>query len=119
MAFEPVNYKPEYWEGRKNVFVRYWVYLSTGLDFINQAKYLIAGIMAVYALLHFTNPWTMVIMFLVSVPIITVLGHWKLYKVSKTQEYVSTTKGTVTGYGVYNMTVKMVQLLEKISKDKE
>lgn len=111
---DPGTYTPRYWEGTSNVLVRYWIYLSRGLDFINQAKYLIAGILGLYAVLKLTNPYWMIVMFFGSLPALVILGHWHLYKVSKTQEYVNTTKGSVLGYKNYNIAVRQIELLEKI-----
>jgi hypothetical protein len=117
--FKPIDnesFKPEYWEGPSNIFVRYWVYLSRGLDFINQAKYLIVGILALYAILKLTDPLWMIAMFVVSIPVLTILGHWQLYKVSKTQEFVTTTKGSVLGYTSYNINVKTLETLQEIKE---
>lgn len=115
--FVPIDndsFKPEFWEGPSNIFVRYWVYLSRGLDFINQAKYLIVGILALYAILKLTDPIWMAAMFIVSIPILTILGRWQLYKVSKTQEFITTTKGAVLGYNSYNINVEILKTLQEI-----
>ncbi len=117
MEFKPIEYVPEYWEGKQNILVRCWIYLSTGLDFFNQGRYLILGVLGLYAVLKFTNPFLMVLMFAISLPILTILGHWKFYKVNKTQEYVNVKKATVTGYNGYNMTVEQTRLLGEILKE--
>ena len=110
------EYYPKYWEGKENIFVRYWVYLNRGLDMITQARYLILGILGLYAVLKFTNPIWMAVMFFISLPILIIIGRWQLYKVSKTQEFITNTKGTVLGYTGYNMQVRTIELLEQISK---
>jgi hypothetical protein len=107
---------PEYWSGRSNLFVRYWIYLSRGLDFVNQGKYLIIGVLALYAILKLTNPILMAGMFLISIPILTVLGRWHLKKVSKTQEFINTTRGSVLGFSGYNMQIEILETLNKILK---
>lgn len=89
--------------------------MSRGLDLVNQAKYLIVGILGLYAVLKLTNPLWMAAMFVVSIPVLIVMGRWQLYKVSKTQEYVTVTTGTVLGYAGYNMTVRQIELLEAIN----
>jgi hypothetical protein len=115
MDFKPINdYVPEYWEGRHNILVRVWVYLSTGLDFINQGRYLIIGILGLYAVLRLDSWTILVLMFAISLPILTILGRWKLYKVNKTQEFVATVTSTVLGYNSYNINVENNELLKEI-----
>ena len=109
-------YLPEYWEGKTNQIVRLWVYLNRGLDVANQLKYVIAGILALYVILKFTNPVWIVVMFVVSLPILTFIGRWHLYKAAKPQEYITTIKGSVIGYNNYNMQIRVVELLEQILK---
>lgn len=111
------NYIPEYWEGNENILVRLWTYLYRGLDFINQGRYLIIGILGIYALLKFTNPLWMAGMFIIAVPILIVLGRWHLYRVSKVQEFVTTIKGSVLGYNSYNVSVEGVELLQGILQE--
>ena len=108
------EYLPEYWEGRTNTVVRYWVYLNRGLDVANQLKYVVAGILALYVILKFTNPIWMAVMFIISLPILTFIGRWHLYKAAKSQEYITTIKGSVTGYSNYNAQVEIVVLLKQI-----
>ena len=108
------GYAPQYWEGKANILVRYWVYLYRGLDFINQARYLVIGILGLYAVLKLTNPMWLLAMFSVSVPTLVLVGRWQLYKVSSTQEYITTILGTVTGYGTYNLALKNVELQEAL-----
>lgn len=104
----------EYWEGNQNIINRYWTYLKKGLDLITEARYLIISILGGYAVLKLTNPLWLVAMFVVSIPILTVVGRWYLIKVSKAQEFVTTVKGSVLGYKPYNLAVKQTELLEKI-----
>lgn len=108
------DYVPKYWEGHSNILVRYWVYLSRGLDFVNQGRYLILGILGIYAVLKLANPIWLVVMFVVCTPVLILLGRWNLYKVAQSQEFIVTTRGTVTGYGSYNLAVKNVELQEQI-----
>ena len=111
------DWLPELWEGRQNVFNRYWTYLKKGLDLITEARYLIISILGGYAVLKLTNPLWLVSMFMVSIPILIIVGRWYLIKVSKAQEFVTTVKGTVLGYRPYNLTVEQNQLLKQILKE--
>ena len=115
MEFKPIKeYLPEFWEGKTNQIVRLWVYLNRGLDVANQLKYVVAGILALYVILKFTNPVWIAVMFVVSLPILTFIGRWHLYKAAKSQEYITTIKGSVTGYGNYNLQIQIAELLEQI-----
>ena len=105
---------PEFWEGKQNIFNRYWTYLKKGLDLITEARYLIISILGGYAVLKLTNPWWLAVMFIVSIPILIVAGRWYLYKVSRVQEFVTTIKGSVLGYKPYNLSVEQVDLLKQI-----
>lgn len=108
------DFVPEFWEGKTNILVRGWTYLNRGLDVFNQLKYVGAGVIALYVLLKLTEPIWIGIMFVVSLPILTIIGRWHLFKASKTQEFVTTVKGSVIGYNNYNLQVLQVELLEKI-----
>lgn len=107
---------PQYWEGRENMLVRFYIYAQMGLNAVNNLKYLVAAIIALYVVLKLTNPMWMVAIGLVSIPCLIVLGRWQLYRVNKINEYVTQTKGTVLGYNSYNMQVRTIELLESIDK---
>ena len=118
MKLEPItDLIPEFWEGKQNVFNRYWTYLKKGLDLITEARYLIISILGGYSVLKLTNPWWIIVMFIVSIPILTVAGRWYLYKVSRVQEFVTTIKGSVLGYKIYNLSVEKVDLLKQILEE--
>jgi hypothetical protein len=105
-----------YWEGKENLLIRVWVYAQRGLGIINEFKYLVAGIMAGYVILRFTNPWWMLVIGLVSLPFIILLGRWQLHKVSRVSEWVGVQYGSVLGYNNYNLSIRTVELLEDINK---
>ena len=117
MEFKPIKeYLPEFWEGKTNQIVRLWVYLNRGLDVANQLKYVVAGILALYVILKFTNPVWIAVMFVVSLQILALIGRWHLYNATKPQEYITTIK-TVTGYNNYNMQIMIVKLLKEIKQE--
>ena len=111
------NLIPAFWEGKQNVFNRYWTYLQNGLNLITEARYLIISILGGYAVLKLTNPWLMVLMFLISIPILIVAGRWYLYNVKKVQEFVTVTKSSVLGYKPYNVTVETLDELKGLRED--
>lgn len=115
MNFEPINDgRPEFWEGAQNVAIRMWTYILTGLAQVNNYKYVAAAIFGIYYTLKLVNPIWIGVMFIVSMPLLAVLGRWWLYKGAKTSEYVTTNKGSVIGYRGFNMGVRQIELLEQI-----
>ena len=110
------EYVPIYWEGKENILIRLWVYAQRGLGIINEFKYLVAGIMAGYVILKFTNPWWMLLIGFISLPFIIILGRWQLHKVSKVSEWVGTQYGSVLKYNSYNLQIETVELLKSIDK---
>jgi hypothetical protein len=110
------SFIPEFWEGNQNVLIRIWTYIKVGLDQVNNFKYVAAFIFGIYLTLKFSNYLWLAGMFLISVPILALLGHWWLYKGSRTSEYVMNTKGTVVGYQNYNAQIETIELLKKILK---
>lgn len=105
---------PKYWEGRENFIVRYYVYAKNGLNAVNDLKYLVAGIVAFYVVLKLDNPWWMLGIGLVSIPLLIVVGRWQLYRANKIQEYINTTRGSVLGYNGYNMQIDTLETLKLI-----
>lgn len=114
MEFKQIkDYRPEYWEGKQNLLVRLWIYLHRGLDFVNQGRYWIIGTIGLYAVLKLTNPFWIIVMFLITTPLLIVAGRWHLQRVAKVQEFITTIKASVLGYSSYNVAVETMRLLEK------
>ena len=111
-----IGFVPEFWEGKTNILVRLWTYAKRGLDIVNDFKYLGAGIFASYYTLKLVNPIWMVMMFVVALPILILIGRWHLFRASKTQEFVTTVKGSVLGYDSFNIQVEILEKLEEINK---
>jgi hypothetical protein len=117
--FHTANLKeltPKYWEGRENILIRLWIYTQRGLGMVNEWKYLVAGIMAGYVILKFTNPLWMLVIGAISLPILILLGRWQLHKVAKVSEWVGVQHGSVLGYNSYNLQVRTLETLEAILK---
>ena len=108
---------PEYWEGPKNFLVRMYAYLQIGFAETNNAKVVVAAIWGLYLLFNFKDPMWVFVMGGISVPLLILVGHFKLYKVSKPAEYPTTSLGTVLGYNSFNNQVHQTQLLEEILKE--
>ncbi|NJO00409.1 MAG: hypothetical protein HC880_00840 [Bacteroidia bacterium] len=79
----------QYWKGRRNKAIRFYFYTQKGLSLLNEFRYLIMTILAVYALLKLDNPLYMVLMFFGSVPVLIALGWLAVHKIDKVIEYLN------------------------------
>lgn len=79
----------EHWAGIKNKIVRYYFYTQRGLNLLNEFRYLIMAILAVYALLDMKSPIMMVVMFAVAIPFLILLGWVYTFKMAKTMEFLN------------------------------
>lgn len=116
---KPIDDKmaPLYWDGATNRFARYFAYMRRAIGLVNEAKYLLAlfGLGVIKS--DFVIPaWLITFGGLISVPVLIAIGRWHLFRVQKAEEFINNRHGSITGYNSYNMTIRMVELLEEISK---
>ena len=107
----------KYWEGRENLFIRYWTYLDRGLDMFNQFKYYIGFPLVAAAFIPFLEgktPW-LVALTIVGLPILILAGRYKLHKINKTTEYVNAISGSIFQYKPMELSIEQVNLLKEIS----
>lgn len=117
--FRPMNRDIErknYWEGHENKVIRLWIYALRGLQMINEFKYLIAGLIALFVILKIGNPIWMAVGVVAAIPPLILLGRWQLKKAAKVDQWVSTEYGSVLRYSEYNIRVKTLKILEEINK---
>ena len=105
-----------YWEGSENRIIRLWVYALRGLQMLNEFKYLIAGLIALFVILKIANPVWIGIGVIVSIPPLIILGRWQLKKAAKVDQWVSTEYGSVLKYNDYNIKVDTLKILKEISE---
>ena len=103
-----------YIKGGENKLIRYYFYLSNGLNIINEFRNLFIGIVAIYIALKFTSVWWMVVMFVPSVIVLTVLGYYVVHKVSKVRDYLGTKFGSHYGIRNFNYAEESYKRLEEI-----
>jgi len=82
-------YSKTYDKGVFNHGVRAWFYLQRGLDLVNQFKYLAAGIFALYYTLKLDDYRLMIVLFAVSIPILTFFGWFHTHKMAKALEWTN------------------------------
>jgi len=81
------QYTKTYDKGVLNHLVRSWFYLKSGLNIVNEFKYLAAGIFALYYTLQLDDYRLMVGLFLIAIPILTMIGWFYTFKVAKALEW--------------------------------
>ena len=107
--------EPNYQKG--NYLAKAWFYINKGLDQVNNFKYLIAGILAFYYVLKIDNYLLLTFLFVVSVPILLVIGWIYVHKWSKILDWLSIEYSTYWGRYSFSLQEKIVELLGEI-KDK-
>lgn len=114
----------EYWEGKSNTFVRYYAYAQRGIGLLNEFKYYFIFLFSGYWTVKFTeivgiriNPAWVVVAGVLGIPVLILIGRWHLYKAQKPIEYVTTMNGSIQKFGMYNMGVRQIELLEDLNKN--
>jgi hypothetical protein len=107
------EYSKTFDKGLFNHSVRMWFYLQRGLDLINQFKYLVAGIIAFYYTLKLTNVYWIAVIFLISLPILVVVGWFQTHKMARVMEWTSMIFGSYFGRYGMDLSEKNVEFTQK------
>lgn len=83
------QYTQTYDKGLLNHGVRAWFYLQRGLSLINEFKYLVAGILAIYYTLKLDSVAVLITIFIISIPVLTFIGWFHTHKMSKALEWTN------------------------------
>lgn len=81
------EYQKTYDKGLLNHGVRAWFYLQRGLNLVNEFKYLVAGIFALYYTLQLEDYRLMIVLFVVAIPVLTFVGWFHTFKMAKALEW--------------------------------
>lgn len=105
---------PKYLEGKENWFIRAYFYCSNGLVVLNEFRNLFLGILGLYIALKWDN-WTYgVILFIGCVIILTLVGYYKVHKVSKITEWLGIRFGSHFGKRSFDYQEASYELLVEI-----
>lgn len=131
--FKPITFSDEfilkYWDGTQNRIIRYQAYLRRGLALFNEHKNYILMLFGSYwtiktadywLALEISDGWLVLglgVTALIGLFGLVLLGRWHLFKAQKSEEFISTQRGSVTGYGGYNMSVRSLELLNDILEE--
>jgi len=106
--------KQNYLKGKENFFIRMYFYLNSGLTIVNNFRNLILGIFALYYTLKLTNPLWLVGMFILSVPVLIVIGNYNVHRMAKVNEWLSMKFSTHFGIKQFEYIEKTPKLLTQI-----
>lgn len=82
------QYDESFMHGMENRGIRYYYYLNTGLNILNQFRNLLLGIFGLYVILKLENPVFLVLMFLLCLPVLTTIGYYNVHRMNKVLEWV-------------------------------
>lgn len=105
-----------YWNGSENKLIRFYFYSQRGLALLNEGRYLVMGVFALYYTLKLTNPIWLVGMFVVAVPVLIVLGWVAVHRVGKVVDWLNVQFSTHWGRYQYTLLETQVDLLKEIKE---
>lgn len=108
------EYDKEYLPGFYNRLVRYYYYLESGLNVLNEFRNLFLGIIAIYIALKLTNVLWMAVMTIPSLILLTVAGYFNVHRLSKIKEFLSMRFSTHYAIKTYDYNKEQVLLLREI-----
>lgn len=106
----------EYLQGKENFAIRMFFYLDNGVGILNQFRNLFLGIFALYFTLKLDNPFWLVVMFCVSIPILIIVGYYNVHKIAKVKEWLSTKFSTHYGIKQFELVEEQTKLLKQIKQ---
>ena len=104
----------KYWDGWKNKSIRYYFYIQRGLELLNEFRYLLMAIFAVYYALKVDNILFIPLMFVLSIPILVIFGYINVHYMKKVTEYLNVEFSTHWGRYNFELIEKQIKLLEEI-----
>lgn len=110
-----MNQSKEEYEGKENVPIKLYFYLSNGLSVVNEFRNLLLGIFGLYITLKLDSPIIMLFLFISSCIALTGLGWVMVHKVSKVKEWLSTKHGSHYAIQNFNYTKGIYEELKKFN----
>lgn len=111
-----INIKEKNWDGTKNKLIRMYFYQQRGLGLFNEFRYLLMLIFGAYVLLKLNNPIFLILMFLVSLPIITVIGYFQVHHMAKVINWLDVEFASYWSRYSFELSERNVKALESIEK---
>jgi hypothetical protein len=108
--------RQKYWDGPGNKAIRYYFYIQRGLGFLNEFRNLIMGILGIYFVLKMNNPIILIIMFILSIPVLILIGWLSVHKISKVTEFLNIEYSTYWSRHQFEIWEDMLKHLETIAE---
>ena len=99
---------------KEQLFIRAYFYVMQGLLIVNNFRNLILGIFALYYTLKLVNPLWLVVMFVLSIPVLALIGWYNIHRMAKDIEKISIEKATHYAMKQFNFQEEQTKLLEEI-----
>lgn len=109
---DPKNH--EYWNGNKNKAIRYYFYMSRGLDLFNNFRYVFLTIFGIYFTLKLKNAMWLLAMFGFSIPLLMVIGYYSVHHVGKVIDWLNVKFST--HFGMLQITL-LEEIRDELKKD--
>ena len=106
--------RKRYFDGWKNKLIRIYYYIKTGLNVVNEWKYIAVGIIALAVLLKLDGIRWLIGMGVISVPILLVIGYLWAHKVEKRFEWFNIEFTTHFSKRNYALQERQTKALEDI-----
>ena len=98
----------------KENLIKIYFYVTSGQAVVDQFRYLIMGIFALYVMLKLSSYIYLLLMFLLALPVLFVLGWLNVHYISKVKERLSMKHGTHYGIKQYELQEETVKLLKEL-----
>ena len=98
----------------KETLIKIYFYITSGQSVIDQFRYLIMGIFTLYIMLRLTSYWYLIGMFILSVPLLFILGWINVHYISKVRERLSMQHGTHYAIKQFELQEEQVSILKEI-----
>lgn len=102
--------------GGKNRAVRAYFYLRKGLELVNELRYIFMAVFGIYYLTKMSNPFLLVLMFAVAVPLLVGIGWVAVHKMSVVLEFLGVRYTTAFGRYSFELQERIVAAVEKMAK---
>jgi hypothetical protein len=108
------EYDKEYLPGFYNRVIRYYYYLESGLNILNEFRNLFLGILGLYIALKLTNVMWMIVMAVPSLILLTIVGYFNVHRFSKVKEFLGVRFSSHYAIKSYDYNKEQVLLLREI-----
>ena len=104
----------KYLKGAQNWLIRYYYYLSSGLNEFNSFRNIFIGILTVYITFKLESYWWAIGMFATAIVILIVVGYYIIHRVSKIRDWLGVRFSSYFGMKQINYTEESFKLLTEI-----